>query len=276
MTPLQAAQDALSRGDFAGAEKLLSQCLATGGASSDVFRSRAACRVRLGHFGPAADDFESLFRLAPQDVSPLELEYARTLRLAQSLPTPDAARLVSEFSFEEMERAISIRRGETFMSIDDFITRASNLAADKYSAAPPEVLKSYLAAKIPGRLYRVPVLAQLPAVDTWARCEWWVFHGLGAADVVNEIISGQDLSAEEVSVAKPPYAKGTDPGVLAERCPLDWPFVHHALIVMAYDLAEELADESADVRAELPAVRDAVVKPLVYLGFGIGLETQGI
>jgi hypothetical protein len=145
------------------------------------------------------------------------------------------------------------------------------------TGGPPfEVLNAAFPAAVSSRLYRVPSLAALPAMDMWARCEWWVFHGLGAADAVHELVSGEDLSKEDPQVPEPPYQRGTDPGTLAERCPVDWAFVHHALLVMAHDLAEELADEPPQVKPELPAIRDAAVKPLVYLGFGIGLEAQGI
>lgn len=175
-----------------------------------------------------------------------------------------------------MAASVSLRLAGRFVSIDDLISRSVTLAADKYSASPPEVLKGYLAAKIPARLYRVPALQALPAMDTWARCEWWVYHGLGAADAVHELVSGTDESKTEPNLPAPPYRQGTEPHYLAVRCPVPWAFVHHALLVMAYDLAEELADEQPQVRTELPAIRDAAVKPLLYLGFGIGLESQGV
>lgn len=275
-TEIRRGREALAQGDAAAAEKALSGAIDGGSATPEALKARATARARLGQWGAAADDFERLFRADPGEASPLELEYVRVLRLAQSLPDDRARRTVEEFGYEKLSAAVVLSRGVLSWSLDDFTTRAARIAADKYASAPPENLKHYLAAKIPGRLYRAPALQTLPAMDAWARCEWWVHHGLGAADAVHEAATGDNALGHPAAIPDPPYRSGTEPAELAKRCPLDWSFVHHALVVMAYDLADDLADEQPALRPELPAIRDAAVKPLVFLGFGIGLESQGI
>lgn len=206
----------------------------------------------------------------------LEREHARVLRLAQSLEPALAARTVQEFAYEALSAAVSLSVGGRSLGLDGFVERAGALAAEKYGASLPAAIQEYLGARIPGRLYRVPALQTLPAMDAWARCEWWALHGLAAADVVHELATGTDAMADAPDAARPAGHRGVEPHILAQRSPVSWPFVHHALLVLAYDLADELADEHDALRPELPAIRDSVVKPLLFLGFGIGLEAQGV
>jgi hypothetical protein len=275
-TEIRRAKDQLARGDAAGAERALSASLDSGSAPADALKARAMARAGQGNWGGAAEDLERMLKAAPDEASPLELEYIRVLHLAQSLPEEQAKRAVAAFGYDKLSAGVVLTCRNKSYSIDDFATRSAKIATEKYAAAPPENLKHYLAAKIPGRLYRAPALQTLPAMDAWARCEWWVHHGLGAADVAHEAVTGDDALATAPALPDPPFRNGSDPSELAKRCPVDWAFVHHSLIVMAYDLAEELADEQPQLRPELPGIRDAAVKPLVYLGFGIGLESQGI
>jgi hypothetical protein len=275
-TEIRRAKDALARGDATDAERQLDAILREGPDAADALRSRASARVRVGNWGGAADDLERMFRAAPAEATPVDVEYARVLRLAQSLPPDKAVQLVADFDYGKLADAVSLTRAGRTWSLEDFASRAASIASEKYAPAEIEHLKQYVAAKIPGRLYRVPALQTLPAMDAWSHCEWWVHHGLGAADAVHEIATGEDVLGEAAEVPPAPYRAGFEAADLAKRCPVEWAFVHHALIVMAYDLAEELADEAPQLRPELPAVRDAVVKPLLYMGFGIGLEGQGI
>jgi hypothetical protein len=275
-TEIRRGREALAQGDPAAAEKALTGAIEAGSATPEALKARASAREKLGNWGGAAEDLEAFLKADPDEASPLELEYIRVLRLAQSLPDDRARRAVEEFGYEKLSRAVGLSCRTRSFSLDDFATRAARIGEEKYAAAPPENLKHYLAAKIPGRLYRAPALQALPAMDAWARCEWWVHHGLGAADAAHEAATGNDTLAEAPALPNPPYRHGSDPADLAGRCPVDWAFVHHALIVMAYELANELADEQAQLRPELPGIRDAAVKPLIYLGFGIGLESQGI
>lgn len=275
-TEIRRGKEALAQGDPAAAERALSAAIDGGSALPEALKARAAARAQLLDWAGAADDLERLLKTAPDEASPIELEYIRVLRLAASLPAPQARRAVEEFGYEKLSQAVLLTRGARSWSLDDFVTRSAKIGEEKYAAAPPENLKHYLAAKIPGRLYRAPALQALPSMDAWARCEWWVHHGLGAADAAHEAATGDDALATPPVLPDPPFRNSSDPFDLAKRCPVDWAFVHHALLVMVYDLAEELAHEQAELRADLPAIRDAAVKPLVYLGFGIGLESQGI
>ncbi|MEK7468951.1 MAG: hypothetical protein AAB074_16370 [Planctomycetota bacterium] len=275
-TEIRRAKDQLAKGDAAGAERALSASLASGGAAADALKARAMARAGQGNWGGAAEDLERVLKAAPDEASPLEIEYIRVLHLAQSLPEDQARRAVESFSYEKLAASVLLSCRDRSYSIDDFATRSVKIATEKYAAAPPENLKHYLSAKIPGRLYRAPALQSLPAMDAWARCEWWVHHGLGAADVVHEAVTGDNALAAQPALPNPPFRYGSDPADLGKRCPVDWGFVHHALLVMVYDLADELAEEQAQLRTEMPGIRDAAVKPLVYLGFGIGLESQGI
>jgi hypothetical protein len=270
------AREMLERGDLAEAEAAFGRAVDHGHAPTEALRGRAACRARREDWGAAADDLERALKAETGEPSPLDVEHARVLRLASSLPAEQAARLVKDFGFEAMEKAVSLRVAGAILTLDDVASRAATLAERKYAPAPLEPLRNYLSAKIPGRLYRVPPLQALSPIDIWPRCEKWVFCGLGAADVLHEAMTGHDASSEPAAVPKPPYARGTEIHQLAERCPVNWPFVHHALLVMAYDLAQELADAFPAIGPELPAVRDGAVKPLVFLGFGIGLESQGM
>ncbi len=275
-TEIRRGREALAQGDAAAAERALSAAIDGGSAVPEALKARATARARLLNWSGAADDLERLIMSAPDESSPVELEYVRVLRLASSLPDAQARRAVDDFGYEKLSQAVLLTRGTRSWSLDDFVARSSKIGEEKYAAAPPENLKHYLAAKIPGRLYRAPALQALPAMDAWARCEWWVHHGLGAADAAHEAATGDDALATPPILPDPPFRFSADPADLGKRCPVDWGFVHHALIVMVYDLAEELAHEQAELRADLPAIRDAAVKPLVYLGFGIGLESQGI
>lgn len=274
-TEIRRGKDALQRGDPAEAERTLTAIIERG-AAPEAHKARAAARAKMGNWGGAADDMEKWLKGAPDEASPLELEYIRVLGLAQSLPEDQARRAVEAFGYEKLANAVVLTCRSRSYSLDDFVTRAGQIGGDKYAAHPPENLKHYLSAKIPGRLYRAPALQALATLEAWTRCEWWVHHGLGAADAVHEAATGDDAMEGSAKLPNPPFRHGSDPLDLAERCPVDWAFVHHALLVMAYDLADDLADEQPQIRAELPSIRDAAVKPLVYLGFGIGLESQGI
>jgi hypothetical protein len=270
------ARDLLESGDLDAAEAAFGKVVDLGHSPVEALRGRAACRIRREEWGSAADDLERALKSETGEPSPLDVEHARVLRLASSLPADQASRTMKDFGFEAMEKAVSLRVAGAVLTLDDVASRAATLAERKYAPAPLEHLRNYLSAKIPGRLYRVPPLQALSPMDVWPRCEKWVFCGLGAADVLHEAMTGHDASSEPAAVPKPPYARGTEAHQLAERCPVNWPFVHHALLVMAYDLAQDLADAFPAIGAELPAVRDGAVKPLVFLGFGIGLESQGM
>ena len=81
-TEIRRGREALAQGDAAAAERALSAAIDGGSAVPEALKARATARARLLNWSGAADYLERLIMSAPDESSPVELEYVRVLRLA--------------------------------------------------------------------------------------------------------------------------------------------------------------------------------------------------
>ena len=128
--------------------------------TTDAHHNLAVCFVERGYYRLAAEHYQIFCSRQPEDATPQLLEFIEVLRKADKLPPEEGKGLVEDYVHQLTDQQAFLKIGKTQISIIEFMVKVDDLVQGELLKAdtPFDEIIKYFSAKIPIRVYSIPVL----------------------------------------------------------------------------------------------------------------------
>jgi len=243
---------------------------------TDAHYNLAICFWKRKYYGLAADHYHIFCTRQPADITPKLLEFIEVLRKADKLPPEEGERLFQNYRNKSIEQQSILKVGNRQISIDDFLDKVDDLIHERFfkekdllDGIMKSIMKSF-SAEVPMRVYGIPGLENSDPSDAFVFCEAFTLHGIAVAFVFLESIGKGPMILK-----KSPYEKPFEEADLAKRCMDKWLFIETALGQIIDMLANHFVSKKPWTVNSIDSIKGVLIKPFVYEGFSIGLESGG-